>query len=863
MKNFSSLLLFISLAVAAHAFSASSSSFSTQRVNIPAGSYTLNFDISWACDDYPQNSAPGRIELVDSGGNIVGRVVASVYRPGNISVAVSGGTVSNTSYWMAVWATSGAPADGDLTGTWNISGVAPGDYTLRFYSYTTWETALHATTVWTSTYFNGGSVPSTNQAPTISWNTTPSSVASGQGYTISAHGHDADGNLAQVNVWRNGQPYAFAGGGNGTDGDSGNPSSDAGPQTITYTAQAVDAAGLTSSVITQTVTVAAPNNPPAPTISVDGYSPGQSIVLPYGGSTTVTVRYRATDPDGNLSGIRYNVWNSATGYFDSGGGGFVPQSGGSGEVARSVALNASGTWYFWTDAMDATGNYASTGAWSAGFPLQVTIASNAAPTIAWTSAPSTAASGQSYTISAHGHDTNGNLTQVNVWKNGQPFAFAGGGNGYDSDSGNPSSDTGPQTITYTAQAVDAAGAASSVVNHTITISAPPLAQYTLTMNAGTGGTVSNGGTYTAGTVVTVTATPDSQHVFSGWTGDATGSANPISVTMDRDKSVQAVFALKTFTLTTTATTGGTVSSGGNYTIGSNATVTATPVAGYSFVGWGGDASGTANPLTVAMTANKAVQAVFAAATYTLTTSASPGGSVSPGGAFSAGSTATITATPDSTHDFAGWSGDAAGSANPVSLSMNGNKAVQASFSVKMFPLTTSATSGGNVTPGGSYPYGAIVTLTATPDAGSQFTGWTGDASGTAASVAVAMNGPRAVQAVFAPKLAQTVSFPAPTDHAVTDPAFDLNATATSGLPVTYAVVSGPAVVNAGKLQLTGPGAVTVQASQPGNAAYLAAPSVSRTFNAVAPVVLKYRPGARTLLSGASDRGPTSLVIEKP
>jgi hypothetical protein len=34
-----------------------------------------------------------------------------------------------------------------------------------------------------------------------------------------AHGHDADGNLTQVNVWKNGSAFAFAGGGNGTDGD--------------------------------------------------------------------------------------------------------------------------------------------------------------------------------------------------------------------------------------------------------------------------------------------------------------------------------------------------------------------------------------------------------------------------------------------------------------------------------------------------------------------------------------------------------------------------------------------------------------------------------------------------------------------
>jgi hypothetical protein len=94
-------------------------------------------------------------------------------------------------------------------------------------------------------------------------------VASGQSYTISAHGHDSDGNLTNVNVWRNGVPYAFAGGGNGTDNDSGNPSTDAGPLTIVYTAEAMDAAGLRSATISQTVTVTAP---PAVTGSISADS---------------------------------------------------------------------------------------------------------------------------------------------------------------------------------------------------------------------------------------------------------------------------------------------------------------------------------------------------------------------------------------------------------------------------------------------------------------------------------------------------------------------------------------------------------------------------------------------------------------
>ena len=59
---------------------------------------------------------------------------------------------------------------------------------------------------------------------------------------------------------------------------------------------------------------------------------------------------------------------------------------------------------------------------------------------------------------------------------------------------------------------------------------PAPTQYTLTVSAGEGGTVSTeGGTYDEGTNVTVTATPSEGYEFIGWEGDDTGSSN-LSIT---------------------------------------------------------------------------------------------------------------------------------------------------------------------------------------------------------------------------------------------------------------------------------------------------------------------------------------------
>src|SRR5208283_4375954 len=74
---------------------------------------------------------------------------------------------------------------------------------------------------------------------------------------------------------------------------------------------------------------------------------------------------------------------------------------------------------------------------------------------------------------------------------------------------------------------------------------------------------------------------------------------------------------------------------------------------------------------------------------------------------------------------------------------------------------------------------------------------------------------------------QTITFPAIADHSFGDPAITLDAAASSGLPVTFSVVSGPATLSSSDvLALNGAGTVTVQASQPGNSSYNAAPSTN-------------------------------------
>ncbi|MBK9420033.1 MAG: discoidin domain-containing protein [Flavobacteriales bacterium] len=77
---------------------------------------------------------------------------------------------------------------------------------------------------------------------------------------------------------------------------------------------------------------------------------------------------------------------------------------------------------------------------------------------------------------------------------------------------------------------------------------------------------------------------------------------------------------------------------------------------------------------------------------------------------------------------------------------------------------------------------------------------------------------------------QITSIQAVADQSSTAPAFALNASASSGLPVSYSVVSGPASVAGSMLTLDGTaGTVTVRAEQAGDATWYPA-SATTTFN---------------------------------
>src|SRR6267142_1160282 len=126
--------------------------------------------------------------------------------------------------------------------------------------------------------------------------------------------------------------------------------------------------------------------------------------------------------------------------------------------------------------------------------------------------------------------------------------------------------------------------------------------------------------------------------------------------------------------------------------------------------------------------------------------------------FNSGAMVTMTATPAVGSTFGGWGGACSGTVACV-VTMNSTQTVSATFNLlPTLQVTRQGTGSGTVSSGdgsincgstcsASFNSGTMVTLTATPAAGSRFDGWGGACSGTAACV-VTMNSAQTVSATF-------------------------------------------------------------------------------------------------------------------
>jgi hypothetical protein len=106
-----------------------------------------------------------------------------------------------------------------------------------------------------------------------------------------------------------------------------------------------------------------------------------------------------------------------------------------------------------------------------------------------------------------------------------------------------------------------------------------------------GATASGSLSFGTNTKVSLQATPDEGWSFSHWTGNASGSANPLEVTMDRNKTITAVFTEETYSVIIIPEGEGSVEmtpGKSGHARGKQVNLKATAEKDWQFVGWEGD-----------------------------------------------------------------------------------------------------------------------------------------------------------------------------------------------------------------------------------------------------------------------------------
>jgi hypothetical protein len=209
----------------------------------------------------------------------------------------------------------------------------------------------------------------------------------------------------------------------------------------------------------------------------------------------------------------------------------------------------------------------------------------------------------------------------------------------------------------------------------------------LTIHTSGGGAVSVSppqGAYFSNSVAAIQAQAAPGCSFLQWLGDVGGISPQTTVTMTRNKYVEAVFGTSVGTATVGA---GSIMPDPIvpiYPIGTTMRFTGKPEAGYYFARWGG--LGTNNPLLwVVSSTNPTITAVFLplpSKQFSLTVIESGSGHVliAPRAIhYASGQVVSLAAVPDRDQSFLGWEGDANGELNPLQVTMNTNRCLTAKF----------------------------------------------------------------------------------------------------------------------------------------------------------------------------------------
>lgn len=241
--------------------------------------------------------------------------------------------------------------------------------------------------------------------------------------------------------------------------------------------------------------------------------------------------------------------------------------------------------------------------------------------------------------------------------------------------------------------------------------------------------------YNEGSQVTLTATPAGNSHFVQWLedGDLLSDQEVVTITMNANRTITAVFALNQYQvgLSSVPEGIGNQTGAGTYAHGQVATISTTQPEGYTFIHWkeGSTIFSTSPSFQFEVTADRAFTAYFGVNQYEVTLEADPeeGGMVSGGGIFDFGTEITVTAEPAEGYDFGGWRMDGQVVATQLNYTFIVEEDVElvAKFNIRTYQISLSITPQGSgvVSGAGNYPHGTTATVSAAVYSGYQFVGW--------------------------------------------------------------------------------------------------------------------------------------------
>ena len=271
-------------------------------------------------------------------------------------------------------------------------------------------------------------------------------------------------------------------------------------------------------------------------------------------------------------------------------------------------------------------------------------------------------------------------------------------------------------------------------------------------------------------MIQLTARASDSWRFVEWTGDVTSTENPVQITLNEEKTVNAVFEIRKYPLTINTDGEGTVTEdiihqkSSDYEDGTVVELTANANQGWKFVEWQGDLSGSENPQQITIDSPKEVTAVFVEEpgdiTFNLAINIEGEGSVNIDPELDEYNPETIVellASPFDNWKFVEWTGDINSVQTSVELTMDSDKEITAIFAEEKpdestFELDVNIDGEGsvNINPDqDDYESGTIVQLTASPSDGWRFVRWRGDINSFQTTIEITLDSDREVTAVFA------------------------------------------------------------------------------------------------------------------